>query len=127
MSEAKKSEVEIKKIVVDLGRRELVLTTEEALQLKDALNELFGKVVKEVVKEEHHHHHYPSWRWDWAQPVYVTPITYPVYYQTIGVATAGQSSGITGNAANAGNITYTSNGAGTIQCTVSGGVAEVKK
>ena len=123
--EDKKKEVAIKKIVVDLGRRELVLTTEEAIQLKTALNELFGKVIKETVKEEHHHY-YPGWWWSYPQPVYVANL---VYYQSVGIsglASSGQTiGGAVTNGVSAGFITYTSNGE-TIQCTFKDGVAEVK-
>lgn len=76
MAEDKKPEVTIKKIVINLGRRELVLTTEEAQQLRAALNKLFREKVVKVTEE--HHHHYPTWTWDWKMPSYITN---PIYYQ----------------------------------------------
>ena len=53
----------IKKIVLDLGGKEVTLTPEQAKNLKTALDELFGK---QVVKEIHHHDHYqPYYWWYW--------------------------------------------------------------
>lgn len=46
--------VAVKKVVVQLGKKELILDIEDALQLRDVLNDLFGKAVV-----EHHHHGYP--------------------------------------------------------------------
>ena len=48
----------IKKIVLDLGKKQVELTPEQCKKLKDALDEMFGK---SVVKEEHHHHHHDRW------------------------------------------------------------------
>jgi hypothetical protein len=62
--------MEIKEIVLKLGKKEISLSVEEAKKLKELLGELFGKdVIKEVVKEEHHYHdHYrPYWYY---QPYY---------------------------------------------------------
>lgn len=62
--------VEIKKITLKLGKREVTLSIEEAKNLKEALEELFGK---SIVSEEHHHHHhdhsypYYPYRWWWCQ------------------------------------------------------------
>ena len=47
----------IKKIVLDLGKKQVELTPEQARKLKDALDEMFGK---EVIKEVCHHNY---WRW----------------------------------------------------------------
>lgn len=55
--------VAVEKVVVAIGRREIILTTDEAKQLKDALNELFGKAI--TAEEHHHHHHYP---WYYSYP-----------------------------------------------------------
>ena len=54
----------IKKIVLDLCKKQVELTPEQCKKLKDALDEMFGK---KVVKEEHHHHHDYPYRlyWDW--------------------------------------------------------------
>jgi len=62
--------MEIKEIVLKLGKKEVSLTVEEAKKLKELLGELFGKeIVKEIVKEEHHHydHYRPFWYY---QPYY---------------------------------------------------------
>ena len=47
----------IKKIILDLGGKEVELTTGQAKKLKEALDEMFGK---EIVKEIHH---YDYWQW----------------------------------------------------------------
>lgn len=59
----------IKKIVLNLGEKEVSLTPGEAKKLKAALDEMFGKEVVEVVRQIHHHDHYP-WRWYPLQPYY---------------------------------------------------------
>jgi len=55
---------EISKIVIDVGGKKIELTKQQAEQMKEVLDELFG--VKVV--ERHHHHNYPIgipyWRWD---------------------------------------------------------------
>lgn len=61
--------VKIKKIVLDLGDKEIVLSMEQAKKLKEVLAEIFGK---DVIKEVHHHHDY--W-WEFKQ--------YPVYYTAL--------------------------------------------
>jgi len=53
----------IKKIVLDLGKKEITLTCKQAKQLKEALDELFGK---EIVREVHHDR-YP-WHWYYHNP-----------------------------------------------------------
>lgn len=59
----------IKKVVLQLGKKEIELSVDEAKKLHEALNELFeAKVVKEVV----HHHDYPRWYWG----TYTIPYTY---------------------------------------------------
>jgi len=59
-----KEKVQIKKMVIQMGKKEVTLSIEEARELQQALNEIFDREVK-VVKEEHHHHHshreYPWW------------------------------------------------------------------
>ena len=60
----------IKKIVLDLGGKEVTLTPEQAKNLKTALDDLFGK---EIVKEIHHHDYQPyHWYWDHV-PYYQQP------------------------------------------------------
>lgn len=50
---------EIKKIVLQLGKREIELTVDEAKQLFKSLETIFGE---KVVREEHHYHR-PYWYW----------------------------------------------------------------
>lgn len=57
----------IDSITIKLGKKTIVLSTEEAQKLKSALDGLFGK---EVVKEVVHEHHYPYWQWSWPQVRY---------------------------------------------------------
>jgi hypothetical protein len=56
----------IKELKLQLGKKEVALTMEQAKKLKEALDELFGK---EVIKEVHHHDH--DYRY-WWQPWYLT-------------------------------------------------------
>lgn len=54
----------INKIVFDIDEKKIELTADQAKQMKNILDELFGT---KVVREEHHHHNrysYPFWRWD---------------------------------------------------------------
>ena len=51
----------IKKLTLQIGEKEIELTQEEAKQLKEALNDLFGKPVETIVK----HEYVPSWRRYW--------------------------------------------------------------
>lgn len=48
--------VEIKKIVLQLGEKEVELTIEEAKKLKETLNELFGT---QIVYQDRWYYHYP--------------------------------------------------------------------
>ena len=50
---------EIKKIVLQLGKKEIELTVEEAKSLAKSLEEMFGQ---RVIREEHHYHR-PYWYW----------------------------------------------------------------
>ncbi len=54
------NKTEIKKIVLQLGKKEVELTVEECKKLKEVLSEMFGK---EVVREVHHDH-WNRWYWD---------------------------------------------------------------
>jgi hypothetical protein len=67
----------IKKIELDLGKKTVTLTPEQAKKLKEALDELFGE---KVVREEHHHHdhHRYWWHWDYPHWTYTTTTT-PMY------------------------------------------------
>lgn len=61
--------VAIKKVVVQLGKKELVIDIEDAKQLRDALNTLFGgPAVKETVIREEHHHYPKPYYWDYSKP-----------------------------------------------------------
>jgi hypothetical protein len=68
--DTKEQPVAVKKVVIQLGKKELVLGIEEAKQLQTALNDMFGK----VVTEEHHHHHDKWWPyyWDFYKPYWQT-------------------------------------------------------
>lgn len=46
----------IKKIVLDLGKKQVELTPEQCRKLKAALDEMFGKK-----EEKHYHHHHDIW------------------------------------------------------------------
>jgi hypothetical protein len=54
-------EVAVKKVVVQLGKKELILDINDAKELQKVLNELFGQVIveKKVVEEHHHYDHKP--------------------------------------------------------------------
>ena len=60
----------IKKIVLDLGGKEVTLTPKQAKNLKTALDELFGV---RVVKEIHHHDGWPYWYWNQPARLYESP------------------------------------------------------
>jgi hypothetical protein len=66
----KNKSVEITKIKLQLGQKEIELTVEQAKKLKASLDELFGK---EVIKEVHHD------RWNWR---YRWPYWYDYTYTT---------------------------------------------
>jgi hypothetical protein len=57
----------IKKIELDLGGKTVNLTPEQAKNLKEALDELFGKT---IIKEIHEYH--DPYYWKWTQPYKVT-------------------------------------------------------
>ncbi len=64
-------QIEIKKVTIRMGEREVSISIPEAKRLQEVLNELFGKeVIKEIlIKEYHHHHdHYPTYPY---QPIWV--------------------------------------------------------
>lgn len=63
----KEQSAEIKRIVLNLGGKEVSLTIEQAKKLKEILSEMFGK---DVVKEIYHHDHYPHWYWHWSAPAF---------------------------------------------------------
>ena len=60
--------VEIKELTLQLGKKEVVLTVDEARKLKKALEDIFGRDIIREVKEEHHYHdHRPYWGWYYEQ------------------------------------------------------------
>ena len=59
----KEREVEIKKVVLKIGKRELSFTIEEARKLFDVLGGLFKT---KIIREEHHHYDWPYYRWYWS-------------------------------------------------------------
>lgn len=93
----------IKKLVLQLGDKEVELTLDEAKKLHEALNEMFEQ---KVVTVERHHYGYP-WRWTpyWYSDTYtvtptitpITPTTSPIWYSSTGAAQASMSSNSTLN------------------------------
>ncbi len=65
------SDIAIKKVVLNLGGKEISLTIEQAKKLKGSLEELFGK---EIIKEVIHDHHY-DWHWRYRDPYYALGLT----------------------------------------------------
>lgn len=63
--------IAIKNLNLNIGKKEISLTLEEARKLQDVLNDLFKE--KEVVKEVHHHNHNRSWFQEYR----------PYFYQTV--------------------------------------------
>lgn len=111
-------EVAVKKIVVQLGKKELVLDIEDAKALKVILNELFGSVVvekapaaveKETIIKEHHYHHDK-----YVAPYYPSPYFY-WNYPAISYTVTGGTTGITCTSGN--NYSLSSNGV--VNCTLS--------
>ena len=106
-------EVAVRKVVVQLGKKELILDIEDAKQLKDVLNELFGQVVvekvapqieKTIIREEHHYHKQYQPYWYWNQPA--------IMY------TSGGLTGIIGSTSN-GTASYSLNSnTGSINCSI---------
>ena len=100
MADTNQDKVDVKKVVIQMGRRELTLDIDEAKELRGVLNSLFGEVVVERRVEEHHHHHdnYP-WYWKYNQPFWSSqnsPLRYEskndiVYCSTVGSAASGFS------------------------------------
>lgn len=71
----------IKKIELDLGDKVVSLTPEQAKNLKDALDDLFGKtVVREIIHDTYpityplvpDPYPYRPYYWEWYQPYQVT-------------------------------------------------------
>jgi len=57
-------DVAIKEVTIQLGKKELSMSIQDAKKLREVLNELFGTVVVEKrVVEEHHHHDYWPYYW----------------------------------------------------------------
>lgn len=74
--------VEIKEIVLNIGKKEIKLTPDECKKLKTLLDEIYGKeIIKEIIKEEHHHwnHNYLTWYY---YPSLTCPTVSPVYCTT---------------------------------------------
>ena len=61
------SKTEIKKVVLQLGEKEITLTVEQCKKLKDLLSDMFGR---EIVKEIHQDN-----SWHWYRPYYYTSTT----------------------------------------------------
>lgn len=52
-------QVEVKALILSIGKREVALTIEEAKKLHEALNAIFGE---KLVRHEHHH---DRWYYPW--------------------------------------------------------------
>src|ERR1017187_1990152 len=80
MTTEQKKEVAITKIVVQLGKKELIFDIEDAKQLKQILNELFAGeaatpiIEKTIIREEHHHYerHPQPYYWGYLNPSYIS-------------------------------------------------------
>ena len=70
-----KEDVKINNIVLNIGKKEISLTVEQAKKLKSMLNDLFGK---EIIKEVKHEHHY-----DWWYKPYFVQQNYPKWNDNI--------------------------------------------
>ena len=114
-------DVAVSKIVVQLGKKELILDVEDAKALKDVLNELFGQVIvekapqveKHTIIEKHYHDRYVSNPYYWNYPA----VTYQV------------SGGLTGITCSTGNSYSFTGSSGVINCAMSStlGTQFVKK
>jgi len=69
------SEIEIQKITIKMGKKEVELTIEQARELKAALGSLLGETVTERVIEKYPYH-YDPYRWVWTSPRWDGQITY---------------------------------------------------
>jgi hypothetical protein len=110
-------EVAIKKVVVQLGKKELILNIEDAKQLREVLNELCGEVVVEKSVEHHHtiiEKHVqlaPSPFYYWNYPA----ITYSV----------GTSNALPGLICNSGTSFQLDSGAGIVNCVANSNAAAI--
>jgi hypothetical protein len=84
MKEKTDKQAVIKKLVLQLGEKEISLSIEDAKKLHAALNEMFEQ---KIIREEHHH--YSPWRWYYggtsiypSSGITITP-TYPTTTQPI--------------------------------------------
>jgi len=80
MEEKKKPSIsEIKEIVLQIGKKEIRLTSEECRHLKTTLEDLFGKEVIKEIHEKHYHHD----RWCEGLRWYTSPtVGWPTVYCT---------------------------------------------
>lgn len=69
----------IKKMVIELGGKDVELTMAQARELKEALDELFGEKVREIVRPQPYPvpEPYPviPWRrpyWPWREPIWIS-------------------------------------------------------
>jgi len=74
------NKVKIKSVKIEVGKNKFNLTVEEAKELKNVLEELFGKEIIKEIKDEHHHYHgYPYYYFYPPISEPQTPIS-PVFY-----------------------------------------------
>jgi len=65
-----KDKVEVKEIVLKLGKKEITLTVDECKKLNLLLQDLFGK---EVIVQEFHNYHPHTWYYSPSLPVFTNP------------------------------------------------------
>jgi len=104
MSEVSVSEkkVEIRDLIVRIGKKEIKLKLNEAEKLHEALVDLFSK--KEIIREEHHHHDH----WCWPKWIYNPGYTWEIGKFTAplpGGATIYSDNNVTNQVANTGYLT----------------------
>ena len=69
-------EVKINNIVLNVGKKEIVLSVDQAKKLKGLLEDLFGKeVIKEVKHEHHYDWYYKPWHYKYGNQVYCSSKT----------------------------------------------------
>jgi hypothetical protein len=104
--------VELKKLVIKIHGKELMLTPQEAKELKGILDELFEESKEVETTRIVHEHIYPYTYPYYPQIIYVKPYEWTkVWYGDVNTTT-----GSTGNYSNNISWTTTCNNAGTLTC-----------
>ncbi len=103
-----KEKVEIKKMILTLGDKDITLSIDQAKKLYSALEEIFKEKVV-------HEYHYDRWYWNPYRPIYSTSIYAGGLNQTGNTQSMGNLNGyVTSNGT---KISYLDNA---IKCTVGG-------